>query len=804
MNDNDLWNLSSLPKKKSLFKCFQRGTLQSSEDEKGVYTCECKDGWYGPTCNQERPKFSSIFRVPGSTLIEDTPFSDDYKNCEEEPDILKKLHLSLEKAKKCTYIAGPINPNGLVLGRFNIKWDDGEVMPINYLGMGERHNHDLNKIEKLGGSGETILPSVFIEAAIASARADNKCVDLFLEQYRFQPSGYRIWAGWMYDRQRLTRNNMLTVLRREVVPCLYGIRIPDDSKIKSIAKASMCKFGCKNVRIHETDVRSMSSHVILSKEKVFGLEIQKEWLRTLELVLKLEKSDRAVEEDILKFALYEDTNTMDERKYKVVLYRALAKHFAKRAVENKVLDNNKMSFYEWLSKPMLHADYLEDFGVTDPDFLEKNETPSYTNWDKIRQVARQVATGIIYHRNATKKLIRKRESALGEQKSAQLKKAIIKVHNFRHKFDQHDRLSLLSLGVMSMDYYTMLRMLSPYDTKKRAGPCPPEISGGNPRNIMMVAGEAHTLNYAYVFRELAGLPLDNVGFTVNNPPDALEKPFRITNTMIFDKKKISKVRNSIKTGLDLIHEWMKEETPLIIAVRQGHTERVRVLIEEAGFEDDLVEYEVNTAWIIAAQNLNTNMVQILIKAGADVNLYDYDGDTALIIAARQGRTEIVPLLLEAGADLNVNVTDSEGDTALIIAARQGHTEIVQLLIEAGADLDAYDYRRGDTALIIAIAEGHTEIAQLLIKAGADVNLPDYEEGEEGDTALTLAVRGGHTEIARLLLEAGADVNMYDYDGDTALIIAARQGHTEIAQLLRRRRRENDDSQSGRRTRRRFR
>ena len=198
--DNNQWTwpslLRRLPKKKSLFECFEEGTLRSSEDEEGVYTCECKDGWYGPNCNQKRPKFSTTFRRPGryypspweAAALGNIPLSDHYKKCEEEPDILKKLQRSLAKAKKCTYIAGPNVPNGLLLGLFNINWEDGGVMQINYLGMGENHAHDLDKIKKLGGTGGTILPSVFIEAAMAAARVDNKCVDLFLEHPRFQPS----------------------------------------------------------------------------------------------------------------------------------------------------------------------------------------------------------------------------------------------------------------------------------------------------------------------------------------------------------------------------------------------------------------------------------------------------------------------------------------------------------------------------------------------------------------------------------------------------------------------------------------
>ena len=495
------------------------------------------------------------------------------------------MQRSLAKAKKCTYIAGPNVPNGLLLGLFNINWEDGGVMQINYLGMGENHAHDLDKIKKLGGTGGTILPSVFIEAAMAAARVDNKCVDLFLEHPRFQPSNvYNIrLSGWAREgaaTNMLSRPNMLSRLTHDVAPCLYGIRAARNVNYKR-----MCKFGCKNVRIHETDIRSRSGlHNLLPGERIFGERL---W----DLRWHDSKLEWDAEEDILKFMLYEES--MDEVIFKLVLYRALAKRLAWEAFRKKVpVKKRVMSFFvQWLKKPMQRVDYWGDFMKTNVtktqqtqtgklweqefgkdfaegmndfgkswDFTAVKETRSYTNWDRISQAARRIASDFIYYRKAIIKLIRKREIALGEQRSAQLRKAIIKVHNLR--FPNRKKLRLLSINALSMDYYTLLRMLSPYDIKKRAGPCPTGIEGGNqPMYIMMIAGWKHTINYAYVFRELAGLSLnksDLRDIPTNPKLWKLEKPFRITTTLrMDDKAKISEAGgNRIKTGLDLINEWM--------------------------------------------------------------------------------------------------------------------------------------------------------------------------------------------------------------------------------------------------------
>ena len=77
----------------------------------------------------------------------------------------------------------------------------------------------------------------------------------------------------------------------------------------------------------------------------------------------------------------------------------------------------------------------------------------------------------------------------------------------------------------------------------------------------MIAGAQHTKNYALIFRELAGLPINNFGLDFDMSNLQIEIPFRITNTVIIDKTKIREAGNRIKTGLQLINEWMEAEIP---------------------------------------------------------------------------------------------------------------------------------------------------------------------------------------------------------------------------------------------------
>ena len=84
-----------------------------------------------------------------------------------------------------------------------------------------------------------------------------------------------------------------------------------------------------------------------------------------------------------------------------------------------------------------------------------------------------------------------------------------------------------------------------------------------------------------------------------------------------------------------------------------------------------------TALMYAADEGHTEIAKLLIEKGADVNARDNDGWTPLMYAADEGRTEMGKLLIEKGAD--VNARDNNGETILIYAAEHGAIDIARLL-----------------------------------------------------------------------------------------------------------------------------
>ena len=165
-----------------------------------------------------------------------------------------------------------------------------------------------------------------------------------------------------------------------------------------------------------------------------------------------------------------------------------------------------------------------------------------------------------------------------------------------------------------------------------------------------------------------------------------------------------------------------------------------------------------TPLMIAAENGHTEIVRLLLDDGADVDAttgpggpqaaLTVPGVTALMRAAWNGHPEVARLLIERGAD--VNARESQGHTALMMAAKGGHTDTVGILLEHGADINAR-YPLGITALMYAAANNYVETVRLLLDQGADVNA----NSALGETALIKALKHGDPdiELVKLLVAA---------------------------------------------------
>ncbi|MCA9175060.1 MAG: ankyrin repeat domain-containing protein [Planctomycetales bacterium] len=149
-------------------------------------------------------------------------------------------------------------------------------------------------------------------------------------------------------------------------------------------------------------------------------------------------------------------------------------------------------------------------------------------------------------------------------------------------------------------------------------------------------------------------------------------------------------------------------SPLALAVRNGHTAAVKVLLEFGANPNEYGIYSL-TPLANAAERGQLEIVRHLLAHGANVHAAP-DAYTALMRACIGGHAEIAKLLLEAGADINAKHDD--GQLPLHFAAKRGSAACVALLLKHGADLSAKAYGK-DTPLDYARLYKRTEVIQLL-------------------------------------------------------------------------------------------
>lgn len=217
-------------------------------------------------------------------------------------------------------------------------------------------------------------------------------------------------------------------------------------------------------------------------------------------------------------------------------------------------------------------------------------------------------------------------------------------------------------------------------------------------------------------------------------------------------------------------------TPLMEAAEVGQTERVRELLREG--VDPKVKSEGWSACGLAVRAGHIETVRTLLEEAPQLAEDKEYLNGLVMVAAQWGRTEIMQFLFQKGAPATARNPTQGNWTALMEATKRGHTDTVLLLLDAGADMDATNIR-GWTALMEASLKGHDEIGMVLLERGADVNL----KSQRGRTALLWASSTGSPEIVEALLANNADVNVKDNEGQTAIKFAARQGHTDIVRLL---------------------
>ncbi|KAG4106091.1 ankyrin repeat-containing domain protein [Neocallimastix lanati (nom. inval.)] len=204
----------------------------------------------------------------------------------------------------------------------------------------------------------------------------------------------------------------------------------------------------------------------------------------------------------------------------------------------------------------------------------------------------------------------------------------------------------------------------------------------------------------------------------------------------------------IEQGMDINtrchYQFLKGETPLMIASDYGHFELVTYLLE-AGAE---INAELQTE--------ATSMVH---------------GKTAYMFAYQSRHYDIAIYLLQHGAKLKEEVErviDVRQRTFLsLLCQDQVYLSYIQFLIEEkGASITSRDCD-GNTPFLLSCAYGNQEMIKYLHGRGAKMN----EKNDQKETGLQFACSYGKNRIVEYLIDHGADMNSINKQGCTPIMMA---------------------------------
>lgn len=312
----------------------------------------------------------------------------------------------------------------------------------------------------------------------------------------------------------------------------------------------------------------------------------------------------------------------------------------------------------------------------------------------------------------------------------------------------------------------------------------------------------------------------------------LNLPMKIANGVVTTTTKVWDILTASKEGdvlkvkslaaacPELLYAQYNYSPPIRYAVRGGHTELVKYLLQNGAHSPGYKFYPFQELLQVTARDRGYTEIELLLNDYAqDPARQKFSGDNGEIDYKRsplqtefenavdKSEIERVRQILIDHPEFAMDETYFWGEGILLFAAKENNHEMIDLLMSYGAKVPPilkwtqfYYFERLDgatymmekgmnpntmswqhvTLLHDMAQKGFIDKAELLIKYGAELN-PIDEEYQS--TPLGLAARWGHTEMVRFLLNSGADKNKSGAAWSTPLAWARSKGHLEIEKIL---------------------
>ena len=149
-----------------------------------------------------------------------------------------------------------------------------------------------------------------------------------------------------------------------------------------------------------------------------------------------------------------------------------------------------------------------------------------------------------------------------------------------------------------------------------------------------------------------------------------------------------KVKTLLDIGVDINKPDGLENTPLHIACLDGKHKIVKMLLENAKIDMNLLNCFNECPLISSCASNDIDCVKVLLEFNAYPHRRDYKGNNAIHVACEYGNIEIIQLLLNRG--VLINCRNSVGKTPLYVACVEKHLKCVMFLMQNGAYINIPD------------------------------------------------------------------------------------------------------------------
>ena len=312
----------------------------------------------------------------------------------------------------------------------------------------------------------------------------------------------------------------------------------------------------------------------------------------------------------------------------------------------------------------------------------------------------------------------------------------------------------------------------------------------------------------------------------------LELPMKVGNGTISTTTKVweilqasyegdlLKVKSLVDECRDLIYSQYNYAPPIHFAVREGHVELVKYLLENGAHDPNYKFYPFQERLQTVANDRGYfEIEQLLNEYANDTGKQKYKGDTGEILynriplelefetAVSNNDLKRVKEILIEYPDFALDESFCWSEGILLFPAKHNNREMIDLLLGCGAKVPGllkwaqyYYFERLDGAVYMMekrmnpntkswqrvtllhdmAQKGSIDKAKLLLEYGADLNSLDEEYKS---TPLGLAARWGNVEMVEFLLLHGAEINKSGASWSTPLSWARKKQHHKIETIL---------------------